>query len=133
MAIIRITISLRSYIIIITIMLDSPSPMIRFWACFGLGSLGCRRAIPRLQKLAAKDSSLCPGWWYVREEAEDALDWIAGKPGKDRLARVVYEALTHDNCTAEFLYPSKEPDLISNFVVFVTRLFPKLFQLKHEA
>jgi len=36
---------------------------------------------------------------------------------------VVYEALTHDNCTAEFVYPTKEPDLISNFVVFVAQGF----------
>ena len=67
-------------------MLDSPSPVLRFWACFGLGSLGIRRAIPRLRKLAREDTSICPGWWYVREEAEDALERIAGRPGKDRTA-----------------------------------------------
>jgi HEAT repeat protein len=67
-------------------LLDSPSPVLRFWACFGLGSLLCQRAIPQLRKLANEDASLCPGWWFVSEEAEDALEWIAGRPGKERTA-----------------------------------------------
>ena len=67
-------------------MLDSPSPTLRFWACFGLGSLRCHRAIPLLRKLAREDASVCPGWWFVSEEAEDALERIAGRPGKDRTA-----------------------------------------------
>jgi len=66
-------------------LLNSPSPTLRFWSCFGLGQLGCERAISRLRKISATDTEICPGWWYVREEAEDALDWIAGKPGKDRI------------------------------------------------
>jgi len=66
-------------------LLNSPFPTLRFWSCFGLGQLGCERAIPRLRKISARDTEICPGWWYVREEAEDALDWIAGKPGKDRI------------------------------------------------
>jgi len=64
--------------------LRSPSPTLRFWACFGLGTLGCRRAIPQLRKLKRTDRSVCPGWWYVREEAEDALERIQGRPGKER-------------------------------------------------
>lgn len=65
-------------------LLDSPSPTLRFWACYGLGSLRTQRAIPRLRKLVREDTSLCPGRWYVREEAEDALEWIASRPGKNR-------------------------------------------------
>jgi hypothetical protein len=67
-------------------LLNSRSPTVRFWSCFGLGKLGSERAIPRLRKSAVTDTEICPGWWYVREEAEDALDWIVGKPGKDRVA-----------------------------------------------
>ena len=48
--------------------LRSSSPTLRFWACFGLGTLGCERAIPRLHKIAVADTELCPGWWYVRED-----------------------------------------------------------------
>jgi hypothetical protein len=65
-------------------LLRSPSPTLRFWACFGLGTLGCRRAVPQLRKLKRTDHDICPGWWYVCEEAEDAIDWIAGRPGQDR-------------------------------------------------
>ncbi|HWQ90683.1 MAG TPA: HEAT repeat domain-containing protein, partial [Clostridia bacterium] len=60
-------------------MLQFPSPMLRFWACYGLGRLGCQRAIPRLLKLKREDRDVCPGWWYVWEEAEDAIEWIAGR------------------------------------------------------
>jgi hypothetical protein len=67
-------------------MLRSPSPTLRFWACFGLGGLRCRRAIPQLRKLKRTDRDVCPGWWYVWEEAEDAIEWIAGRPGQDRQA-----------------------------------------------
>ena len=28
-----------------------------------------RRAVPQLRKLKRTDRSVCPGWWYVREEA----------------------------------------------------------------
>ena len=66
-------------------LLDSCSPVLRFWACFGLGGLKCKSAIPRLQEIARSDRSIYPGWWYVREEAEDALEWIAGRAGKDRV------------------------------------------------
>ena len=65
-------------------MLRSPSPTLRFWACFGLGTMGCRRAVPRLRKLKRTDLGVCQGWWYVREEAEDAIEWIEGRPGQER-------------------------------------------------
>lgn len=65
-------------------MLRSPSPTLRFWACFGLGGLRCRRAIPQLRKLKRTDHDVCPGWWYVWEEAEDALEKIVGRSGHAR-------------------------------------------------
>ena len=66
-------------------LLQSPSPTLRFWACFGLGTMRCERAIPDLQKLRKNDQEICPGWWPLREEAEDALERIAGRPGEDRV------------------------------------------------
>jgi hypothetical protein len=66
-------------------LLESPSPVLRFWSCYGLGALACKRAVPLLRNLSAHDREVCPGWWHVREEAEDALEWIAGRPGKDRV------------------------------------------------
>ncbi|MCD8534204.1 MAG: HEAT repeat domain-containing protein [Verrucomicrobia bacterium] len=66
-------------------LLRSASPVLRFWSCFGLGTLGCQRAVPHLHEVSQKDPDLCPGWWYIREEAEDALEWIAGRPTQDRI------------------------------------------------
>jgi HEAT repeat protein len=66
-------------------LLESSSPTLRFWACFGLAALGSQRAVPRLRKLRRTDKSICPGWWYVHEEAEDALELIAGRAPRDRL------------------------------------------------
>ena len=59
--------------------LVDPSPIVRFWCCFALGSLGSRRAITPLEKLRDNDKEICPGCWPVAEEASDALDMIAGR------------------------------------------------------
>lgn len=32
------------------------------------------------------DHDVCRGWWCAWEEAEDAIEWIAGRPGQDRQA-----------------------------------------------
>ncbi len=66
-------------------LLLSQSPVLRFWSCFALGSLGCKRAIPHLTKVMKEDREVYPGWWYVAEEAEDALERIAGRSGADRI------------------------------------------------
>ena len=66
-------------------LLKSPSAELRFWSCFGLGQLKCRRANPELRRLIREDQEVYPGWWHVREEAEDALEWIAGRLGTDRI------------------------------------------------
>jgi HEAT repeat protein len=65
--------------------LSDASPTVRFWCCFGLGKLRSQRAIAPLEHLRKTDSALAPGWWYVHEEAADALCWIAGGPGEDRV------------------------------------------------
>jgi HEAT repeat protein len=65
--------------------LSDASPTVRFWCCFGLGKLRSQRATAPLERLREHDSALAPGWWYVHEEAADALCWIAGKPGEDRI------------------------------------------------
>lgn len=88
-------------------MLDSPSPILRFWACFGLGSLRCQKAIPRLRKLAREDANVCPGWWFVSEEAEDALERIAGRRGKDRTAVHLRKAANTEPSTPPIRRPAR--------------------------
>jgi hypothetical protein len=65
--------------------LKDPSPTIRFWSCYAVGSLKMKNAIPILKELQANDHAVCPGWWYISEEAEDAIEWINGRPGKERI------------------------------------------------
>jgi HEAT repeat protein len=63
--------------------LDDPAPDVRFWACFALGAMRARSALPALRRLAA-DTTLLPGWWTVGEEASDAIDWIEGRESPER-------------------------------------------------
>ena len=65
--------------------LKDPSPVVRFWSCYGVGQKGLKNAIPILEGLKSSDTDICPGWWYVSEEAEDAIAWINGRDGKDRI------------------------------------------------
>jgi HEAT repeat protein len=53
--------------------LRDETPEVRFWACFALGSMGARPALPELQRLAETDEIVCPGWWRVKDEAVDAV------------------------------------------------------------
>jgi hypothetical protein len=66
--------------------LKDSSPTVRFWSCYAVGRLKLRKAIPLLKKMTANDHDVCPGWWYVSEEAEDAIEWINGHNGKERIA-----------------------------------------------
>src|SRR5436190_191716 len=66
--------------------LSDPSATVRFWCCFGLGCLRSERAVVPLTHLVNHDLEIVPGWWYVREEAADALNRIAGGFGEDRVA-----------------------------------------------
>jgi len=65
--------------------LTDPSPTVRFWCCFALGGMGSKRAVEPLLRLKAFDKALCPGWWYLREEASDALDRIQRRDSPDRI------------------------------------------------
>lgn len=58
--------------------LDDPSAIVRFWCCYALSCLRSQRAVPKLLELSRTDTTLVPGWWYVSEEAEDAVTCIAG-------------------------------------------------------
>lgn len=64
--------------------ISDSSPIVRFWCCYGLGNMRSHRAIEQLKALR-QDYVLCPGWWYVSEEAEDALARIAGLAAPDRV------------------------------------------------
>ncbi len=65
--------------------LNDTSPVVRFWSCYAVGQMKFRQALPTLLELKAKDKEVCPGWWYVAEEAEDAIEWINGRDGKERI------------------------------------------------
>lgn len=65
--------------------LADPSPEVRFWCCFALGSLRSKSALERLEHLKQTDTAILPGWWYVHEEAADAIERIAGRFGEDRI------------------------------------------------
>ncbi|MBE9190046.1 HEAT repeat domain-containing protein [Gloeocapsopsis crepidinum LEGE 06123] len=59
------------------------SPVVRFWCCYGLGNMRSHRAVEQLKAIQAQDHVLCPGWWYVSKEAEDALARIVGQGNND--------------------------------------------------
>lgn len=61
------------------------SAVVRFWCCYGLGNMRSHRAISQLEAIREQDHGLCPGWWYVSEEAEDALARISGQPEAVRI------------------------------------------------
>ncbi|MFY2558467.1 HEAT repeat domain-containing protein [Corallococcus terminator] len=65
--------------------LEHPAVELRFWACFALGALKHRPAIPALRQVAQEDERVNPGWWYVAEEALDAIDHIEAKETPERV------------------------------------------------
>jgi len=65
--------------------IKDPSCVLRFWAAFAISSMGYRRALPALRKLAQSDRRLVPGLWYVHEEAQDAIAWLEGRMPRDRV------------------------------------------------
>lgn len=58
---------------------------VRFWACYAAGTLRMKRALPLLDELSRSDSTICPRWWRVSEEAADAIEWIHGRETESRL------------------------------------------------
>lgn len=65
--------------------LKDPSPVVRFWSCYAVGRIGLKKAIEVLEEIKTNDTEICPNWWYVSEEAEDAIEWINGREGKNRI------------------------------------------------
>jgi HEAT repeat protein len=56
--------------------LDDAEAEVRFWACFAVGALIIREALPKLEQLARNDRSIVQGWWSVGDEAENAITLI---------------------------------------------------------
>ncbi len=65
--------------------LKDSSPEVRFWCCFAIGQWRLKKAISALRHIKKNDTSICPGWWHVSEEAEDAIDIILGKETVTRI------------------------------------------------
>lgn len=59
--------------------LKDESPQVRFWSVFALWQMRAREALPELERLAATDNALCPGWWTIAEEASDAIASLTNK------------------------------------------------------
>jgi HEAT repeat protein len=59
--------------------LEDPSVEVRFWSTFALGEMKVKRAISKLEKLAAEDDEVLPGWWSVGKEASNAIDRIKSR------------------------------------------------------
>jgi HEAT repeat protein len=60
--------------------LRDESPEVRFWACYSLGVMRVSAALDDLRRVAATDTAMYPGWWFVRDEAADAIGNILGEP-----------------------------------------------------
>ncbi|WP_141332927.1 HEAT repeat domain-containing protein [Myxococcus sp. AB025B] len=66
-------------------LLEHPAAELRFWACFALGAFRYRPALPALRRVAQEDERVNPGWWYVSEEALDAIAQIESREYPDRI------------------------------------------------
>lgn len=66
----------RDVIKVIMLGLQDPSAEVRFWSIFALGELKVKKAIRELERVAATDNTILPGWWSVGEEASNALKKI---------------------------------------------------------
>jgi hypothetical protein len=69
---------------LMTELVEDPSPVVRFWASFGLGKLKAKSALPVL-RLLVDDATPVPRWWTVGEEASDAIDLIEGRRPPNRV------------------------------------------------
>jgi len=63
--------------------LEDASVEVRFWSVFALGEMKVKRAMSKLEELAAEDDEILPGWWSVSKEASDALDRIRSKSSEN--------------------------------------------------
>lgn len=76
--------------------LRDPSPEVRFWSAYALGSMRARAALDELRRVATTDEAMCPRWWLLRDEAADAIAQILGQPWPER----VPEGLQHPQSQA---------------------------------
>jgi HEAT repeats len=65
--------------------LSDNSSEVRFWACYAARQLKIEKALPKLQHLVETDNKDWGQWWYVSEEAEDAIEWIHGRHTEARI------------------------------------------------
>jgi HEAT repeat protein len=77
----------RHAVNMLTAALDDPSPVVRFWAIFALGSAGARSALPKLRALARSDRAYVEGWWRVKDEAADVVEALETGNWPDRERR----------------------------------------------
>jgi HEAT repeat protein len=63
--------------------LDDPSPEVRFWSCFALGTFRDESAVPELQRLI-EDQADVDAWWTVGKEAQWAIAHIQGETEFER-------------------------------------------------
>jgi HEAT repeat protein len=68
----------RQAVSVIIQALDAAEAEVRFWACFAVGAIKIKEALPKLQILVQTDRTIVAGWWSVGEEAEDAITLING-------------------------------------------------------
>lgn len=61
--------------------LRDESVNVRFWAAYALGQLRDKRAISELEALAATDDAVLEGWWSVRQEALESIEFIRENAG----------------------------------------------------
>lgn len=54
-------------------LLEDAGAQVRFWACYALGAMRAKAALPALRQHVREDNAVCPGWWTVREQARDAI------------------------------------------------------------
>lgn len=74
----RRTFAMRRCTVMLIAALADVDPIVRFWACYALGSMRAWSALAVLRRVAVDDQAMCPGWWRVGEEAEDAIRMIEG-------------------------------------------------------
>ena len=62
--------------------LSDPAPEVRFWCAFALGELGDPFALAELERVAATDDAVVPGWGAVSQEAATAVQHIKAHGGR---------------------------------------------------
>jgi HEAT repeat protein len=67
--------------------LDDASVEVRFWAVFALGQLGDPYALTALERVAATDQAVLPGWWSISKEARDAIQQIQERQSDENRER----------------------------------------------